>query len=335
MKRILITKLASLGDLIHLLPALSDAASAIPGIQFDWVVDKNLQEIPLWHLSVHRVFLTNHRVWKKQLTSPNTRKEFSEVYQKLKKETYDLIIDAQGNFKSALISTIAKGKRAGWDQASIPDWGAQIFYHKKYPASKNIHAIERLRHLLAGALGYSLPSTSPDYQIDFSKFSPPTISLPTEYLLFVPIASYNSKLWPESHWKELIDLCIQSGKNILIPWGNEEEKKRAERLAISPQVTVLPRLSLNEIGHLVAKAKALVSVDTGFSHLAAALGVPCITLYGPTDPRKTGTIGANQHWIQSTQECPCSRKCKFEEKTPHCMSQIHPLSVWKDLKELL
>lgn len=335
MKKILITKLASLGDLIHLLPALSDAARAIPGIEFDWVVDKNLQEIPLWHPSVRQVFLTNHRSWKKEPTSPSTRKEFMDVYQKLKKETYDLIIDAQGNFKSALFSAIAKGKRAGWDKRSIPEWGAQIFYHKKYPASKNIHAIERMRHLLSGALAYPLPLTAPDYQILLSKFTPPPITLSSEYLIFVPIASYGSKLWPESHWQELINMCIEHKKNILIPWGNEEERKRAERLCISPFVTILPKLSLNEMGHLITRATAVVSVDTGFSHLAAALGIPCITLYGPTDPLKTGTIGKNQHWVQSSSNCPCSKRCKIEEQNPYCMAQILPLSVWKNLKELL
>jgi heptosyltransferase-1 len=335
MKRILITKLASLGDLIHLLPALSDAASAIPGIEFDWVVDKNLQEIPLWHASVRQVFLTNHRVWKKKLTSADTRKEFMHVYRKLKKESYDLIIDAQGNFKSALFSMIATGKRAGWDKNSIPDWGAQTFYHEKYPASKNIHAIERLRILLSSSIGYPLPTTPPKYQINTSKFSPPPIPLPSQYLIFVPIASFSSKLWPESHWKELIELCVQEGKNILLPWGNENEKKRAERLATSPQVTVLPKLTLNEIGYLISRAQALVSVDTGFSHLAAALETPCITLYGPTDPKKTGTIGNNQSWIQSSQDCSCSRKCKIQEENPYCMSQIQPCNVLKDLTKLL
>jgi heptosyltransferase-1 len=319
MKRVLITKLSSLGDLILALPALSDAKAALKNIEFDWVVDKSLSEIPLWHPSVKELFVTNHRVWRKSLTKKATYQEFSTLYQKLKKKQYDLIIDAHGNIKSGLLSLIPKGKRAGFDGSSTPEWGSQFFYHETHKASKELHAIERLRILFASALNYPLPTTKPNYQINLAGLKKPEIELPPQYLIFVPIASHDSKLWPENHWKELIQKTVEKGFFILLPWGNLKEKERAERLKIHPLVQVLPKLSLNEIGYLIANAGGIVSLDTGLSHIAAALGTSCITLYGPTDPNLTGTIGENQFWVRS----------------PDSMEKISPKAVWDNLRRII
>ncbi len=336
MKKVLITKLSSLGDLVHALPALSDAMNAIPEIEFDWVVDQNFQEIPLWHPSVRKIFLTNHRTWRKKIFSKKTKEEFSLLYKQLHNQKYDLIIDGQGNIKSGLLSLIPKGKRAGWDRTSTPEWGSHFFYQKQCKASKNLHAIERLRLLFASALEYPAPTTPAHYQIDPSKLKSPSLNLPSSYLIFVPIASYGSKLWPDYHWIELIKKASQEGLFILLPWGNLKEKERAEKLAISKNVIVLPRLSLNEIGYLISKSKAMVSVDTGLSHIAAALNVPTVTLYGPTDPKLTGTIGKNQYWI--TPPAPCAETCKKAcsvNKEPTCLQKIPPETVWNQLTKLL
>jgi len=319
------------------LPALSDAKKALPDIQFDWVVDSRFQEIPKWHPSVLNTFVTNHRVWRKSPLSKDTRKEFSTFYKQLKQNKYDCIIDAHGNFKTALLSLFANGKTAGFDGASTIEWGSHLFYQSKCRASKKIHSIEKLRILFAYALGYPLPKTSPNYQIDTSHFEKPPIDLPSKYLLFAPIASYGSKLWPEFQWKELIKKCSDEGLYVLLPWGNEKEKERALRLAISPQVQVLPRLSLNEIGYLIANAQAMVSVDTGLSHMAASLETPCVTLYGPTDPNLTGTVGENQLWIRSPKPChaSCKKKCTFQNEESYCLENISPTSVWDNLNQLL
>ena len=210
-------------------------------------------------------------------------------------------------------------------------------YKKKCQASKDLHAIQKLRILFSQALNYPLPQTPPTYQINTSKLKKPTCSIPSQYLIFVPIASYESKLWPENHWKELIKECSQLGQLILLPWGNLKEKERAERLAISPNVQVLPRLSLNEIGYLISHAKAVVSVDTGLSHIAAALATPCITLYGPTDPTLTGTIGENQLWIRSATHCHvrCKKTCFVQKQKSICLASISPKTVLENLNQIL
>ncbi len=305
-------------------PALSDAAAAFDGsIHFEWVVDQNLSEVPLWHPCVQKLYLTNHRVWRKTPLSKKTRTEFSTFYKKLKDQEYDFIIDAQANIKSAILSLIPKGRRVGFDASSTKEWGSHFFYQAQCRVSKDLHAVEQLRHLFAQSLNYPHPGTPPNYQINLAKLKKPEVEIPERYLIFVPIASYDSKLWPEHLWKELIAKTVKEGISILLPWGSLKEKERAERLKIHPHVQVLPRLCLSELAYLIKEAQGLVSVDTGLSHMAAALGVPCITLYGPTDPHLTGTVGENQFWVRSARS------------DDNSMQTISPEVVFENLRQIL
>lgn len=332
--RVLIIKLASMGDLVHLLPALSDAKKAHPNIIFDWVVDTHFAEVASWQRAVHTTLLTNHRKWRSSFFTKKTKEEFSSFLHQLKKNSYDLIIDAQGNIKTALLSLFVKGKKAGFDSVSIPEWGGHFFYSKKISSSKNLHAITRLRELFAKALDYPLQNTPLDYQINTDKLIPPAIAIPPTYLLFVPIASYPSKLWPDSSWDQLITQAKIFNCPIFIPWGNEKEKQRALKLSHNTNVIVLPKLSLSEIGYLILHAKAVVSIDTGLSHIAAALGTPNITLYGPTDPALTGTLGKNQIHLKAPCSCLGKKTCT-QTKESFCLSHITPSQVMIELQKIL
>ncbi|MBS0627822.1 MAG: lipopolysaccharide heptosyltransferase 1, partial [Verrucomicrobia bacterium] len=166
------------------------------------------------------------------------------------------------------------------------------------------------------------------------KLIPPPIPLPPSYLVFVPIASYSSKLWPEEYWEALIEKAKILGHFILIPWGNEKERQRALRLSNHSHVTILPKLSLSEISYLILHSKAVVSMDTGFSHIAAALNIPAITLYGPTDPALTGTVGENQ--VHLCSPCPClGKKTCAQAQKPMCLCKITPSYVFFELQKLL
>src|SRR5712691_12953906 len=294
MKRILLIKLTSLGDLIHALPALSDAQSARPGLEFDWVIDESFREIAAWHPAVKGVITPNLREWRGALGSAETHGSISRTIAEIRANEYDLVIDAQGNFKTALLSLFSKGPRAGFDSDSVREWIAHLAYQRRFAASKNAHAIERLRRLFASALDYPIPASPPAFRIRRERFIKPRLDLPGEYLVFVHNASWKTKLWPEPQWIDLIGKSVQAGFPVLLPWGNAREEARAKRLAIAPQVRVLPRLSLSEIGYVIERAKACVCMDTGLSHLAAALDVPSITLYGSTDSGLIGASGASQ-----------------------------------------
>ena len=333
MRRILLIKLTSLGDLIHALPALSDALKADPNLEFDWAIDSRFAEVGLWHPAIKRVLRTSHRKWRSSLTHRSTHLEVKELLRDLRQTKYDLIIDGQGNFKSALLSLFAKGTRVGFDRHSVREWIAHLAYQKTVAASKKTHAIERLRILFSESIGYPLPATPPDFGLKENCFVKPPLDLPSRYLVFVPNASWQTKLWPEEHWKTLIGKAVAEGFQILLPWGSAEEEARAKRLAISKEVNVLPPLSLSEIGYILKNALAAVCVDTGLSHLAAALNVSAITLYGATDSGLIGATGPNQLHIQSKLPCaPCNQKsCKFKTTIPPCLAQISPETVFSQM----
>jgi heptosyltransferase-1 len=329
--RILLIKLTSLGDLIHALPAINDAYAADPNIEFDWVIDQGFSEVATWHPAVKRIFTTSHRNWRKNLTSLSTYRNVKELLQTLRETKYDLVIDGQGNFKTALLSLCTRGERAGFDRHSAREWISHFAYQKKYPASRKIHAIDRLRLLFSQAIGYPLPETSPNFQLKEGCFTKPSCDLPASYLVFVHSAGWRTKLWPEEHWKALIHKATQRGFHVLLPWGSPQEEARAKRLALFGGVRVLPRLSLSEIGYVLQRTTAAVCVDTGLSHLIAALNIPSITLYGATD---SGLIGASgSHQIQSPLSCaPCSqKKCQFQLEEPPCLAHITPDAVFKEL----
>jgi heptosyltransferase-1 len=336
MPRVLLIKLTSLGDLIHALPALSDARNARPGIEFDWVVDENFQEIALWHPAVSRVITTNHREWRGALASADTHGSISKTIEQIRASEYDLVIDGQGNFKTALLSLFSRGPRAGFDARSVREWVAHLAYQRRFAASKNAHAIERLRRLFAAALDYPLPDSPPDFRIQRERFAKPKVELPGDYLVFVHSASWKTKLWPERHWTALVGKAVQAGFRVLLPWGNNQEEARAKRLATAPEVQVLPRLSLSEIGYVIARARACVCMDTGLSHLAAALDVPAITLYGSTDSGLIGASGASQVHLKSDRFCvPCqSKTCRYSSGDNPCLEQITPDRVYGELLRL-
>lgn len=333
MKRILLIKLTSLGDLIHALPALSDALFAFPHIEFDWLVDENFSEIAHWHPAVHNVFTTNHRAWRKNLFRKQTLHSISHLVKTLHDRQYDLILDGQGNFKSALLSLFPQGPRAGFDRHSVREWIAHLAYQRRYAVSKQSHAIERLRRLFSLACGYPLPLSPPHFQIDREQFIKPNITLPEEFLIFIHNASWKTKLWPEEHWVALIKEAVADGFTILLPWGNAQEEARAKRLAIDPRVHVLPRLTLSEIGYILLRSRACVAMDTGLCHLTAALNIPTVTLYGSTNAGLIGASGESQVHLTSTLQCsPCEKKkCRFSDQENACLKEITPDRVYKEL----
>lgn len=299
--RVLIVKTSSMGDVIHTLPALTDAKAAISNIEFDWVVEENFAEIPAWHPTVKRVIPVALRRWRKNWFSKAVRTERKAFMANLRSRRYDYVIDAQGLFKSAFfIVRRAKGVKHGYDRKSVREPIASLFYDKKHHVSKKLHAIERVRTLFAQSLNYTSFSKVGDYGIAPTFQSQKIIaSAGQPYLLFLHSTTREEKHWPEAYWQRLIELVKNRHLNVKLPWGTEKEHQRALRLAKGcDHVEVLPKSTLTELAGVLAGAKAVVSVDTGLSHLAAALSCPNLTLFGPTDPELIGTYGQHQYYYR-------------------------------------
>lgn len=293
--RVLIVKTSSMGDVLHTLPALTDAAQAIPGIRFDWVVEEGFAQIPSWHAAVDRVIPVAIRRWRKAWFSAPIAAERKAFRKAVQAEQYDAVIDAQGLVKSAaLVTRLAYGVKHGMDWRTAREPLASLFYNRHHHIAKQQHAVERTRELFAKSLGYVKPQIQGDYAISDHFAVAETAHAP--YAVFLHATTRDDKHWPESHWRQLIALLAKSGLQIKLPWGAPHEEARAKRLAEGfDYVEVLPKLSLGEVAQVLAGAQFVVSVDTGLSHLAAALDRPNITLYGPTDPGLIGGYGKNQH----------------------------------------
>lgn len=301
--KVLIVKTSSMGDVLHTLPALTDAMRAIPTIRFDWVVEENFAQIPSWHPAVDRVLPVAIRRWRKHWFGSQQREERLRFKQALQSREYDVVIDAQGLIKSAaLVTRLAKGVKHGQDSRSAREPFASWWYDKRHEINKQQHAVERTRELFAKSLGYQKPQTQGDYAIASHFLARPPADA-GRYLVFLHATTRDNKHWPESHWRELISLLEPGGLRIKLPWGAEHEHQRAQRLAAGfTHVDVLPKMTLEQVAQTLAGAKAVVSVDTGLSHLTAALDRPNITLYGPTDPGLIGGYGLNQQALRASEK---------------------------------
>jgi len=345
--RVLVIKTSSLGDVIHTLPALTDAALALPDVTFDWVVEEGFAEIPAWHQNVDKVIPVAIRRWRQGLLKTLRGGEWGKFKKAIGAEQYSAIIDAQGLLKSAWLTRYTHGPIFGYSNECAREPLASQFYHHKIHVPKGQHAVERTRQLFAKSLGYDLPQKIGRSGIDKSCLPLPSSDKP--YLLFFHGTTWATKHWPEFYWKTLAQKVNEEGHRVMLPWGTEEERKRAERIAeLGEDVCVMPKTDLAQVSGWIAGAKGVVAVDTGLAHLTAALDVPTVTLYGPTDPRLSGAYGKNQIHLYANYDCaPCmKRECEYdgpkvknqldiargEYVDPPCFSSIMPNAVFDALK---
>ena len=292
--KVLILKLTSMGDLMHALPALTEAEQNIKNISFDWVVDKAFSSVPGWHPAVDKIIKTDHRNWKKQLFSSEPREALNLVKKEINATDYDFVVDMQNNLKSAFLSFLSDHRVTGMDASSSREYPAHWAYSNKVNINKSLHAIDRQKELLASSLGYS-PTSDINYGISKVKFLEPAMALPARYVVLVQNASWPTKQWPVSSWKDLVKHLDGHGVNVLLPSGNKEELLRAKDIAsVSEKATALEILPLNEVAYIIDNADYCICSDTGLAHLSAVVNTPSLTLYGPTDINLIGTKGNNQ-----------------------------------------
>ena len=269
--KVCVIKTSSMGDVIHTLPALTDAQRVIPNLSIDWVVEENFTEIPRWHSAVKQIIPIALRRWRKSPFSAQTKNEWKSYRTLLQANQYDAVIDAQGLFKSAFFATrLANGIKHGYDRKSIREPIASFFYDKKYAISYQQHAVERIRQLFAQALSYPLPKEKGDYGIARHFISADSIE---PYVIFFHFYQRDVEIQTKSDntpvteadlfvSQFLIEKLTALSIQVRLPWGNEKEKARAERLAAGlSHVVVLPKLSLNELAAQIANAKARLFIS--------------------------------------------------------------------------
>lgn len=293
MHRVLIIKTSSMGDVVHNLPLIGDILHAVPGASIDWVAEEAYADIPRLHPGVARVIPVALRRWRKSWLSVAVRRERRAFHAELRRDAYDLVLDTQGLLKSAWIARSARlapaGARAGFGFASVREKAASLFYQRRYDVDMSLHAVERLRSLAGQALGY-VPRGLPDFGLraapaDFTWLGAGKCP---DYAVLLFATSRAEKSWPIRSWIALGRHLLQGGIVPVLTWGSAAEQEVAHELAEAmsgsgmSRAIVAPRLTLAEAASLLAGARATVGVDTGLTHLAAALQANTVALFGAT-----------------------------------------------------
>jgi heptosyltransferase-1 len=303
MASILFIKTSSLGDVIHHMPALTEARKARPDATFTWLVEEAFAPLVRLHSAVAEVIPVAWRRWRKSLLSPATLSEIAGNLRAIRAPRYDEIVDSQGLLRSAVIARIAHGRRHGYNAASIREPLAAMFYDVRHRVSRDLHAVERNRMLSGLALGYA-PQGAPDFGLDRARFPMPG----ERYAVLLHATARPGKEWPLANWIALGNELDAKGIDLVLPWGTEAERVRSEHIAAAlPGVARVPdRAPLDAVARLIAGAQFVVGVDTGLLHLAAALGVPLVAIFAGSKPSLTGPVGSGPLAVLGTDGAPPS-----------------------------
>jgi heptosyltransferase-1 len=297
---ILFIKTSSLGDVIHHMPALTEARKALPRATFAWAVEEAFAPVAQLHPAVNEIVPVAWRRWRKSMLAPATLREIGESLSAIRARRYETVVDSQGLLRTAILARCAHGRRHGYDTSSIREPLASLFYDVRHRVSYDLHAVERNRILSGLALGYA-PQGAPDFGLDRTRFGRSS----ERYAVLLHATAEPRKLWPEDRWialgRALGDLTL------MLPWGSEAERQRSERLAAAlPRAHVPVRAPLDAVARLIAGAQFVIGVDTGLMHLAAALGVPLVAIFAGSKPGLTGPVGSGPMTVLGAQGAPPS-----------------------------
>lgn len=296
--KVLVVKTTSMGDVVHTLPAVSDMAAAIPGVVIDWVVEAPFAAVPAMHPAVRRVIPLSWRKWRKTLWRGATWAAMAQCRGLLRAERFDAVIDFQGLLKSVLWARQAPGPLCGYDRHSIREPAASLFHARSAAVPQGLHAVDRCRRLASIHLGYALPTAPPDFGLAPSEEGwRPQTERQQPYVVLIPCASRVEKLWPVERWRALVARCQAAGLQAVVLWGSAAEMRLAQEVAAGSSALLPPFLTVREAAGLLSRAHAVVGLDTGFTHLAAAFARPTVGIYCDHEPGLAGVTGAG--WVRS------------------------------------
>jgi heptosyltransferase I len=335
--RVLLVKMSSLGDIVHTLPAISDLQAARPDISLHWLVERSYAELASWHSGVERVWPVDQRAWLRQRRWVDWQAFVSER-QQWRDQHFDLVVDAQGLVKSALIArSVGAGDCHGFDRASSREALAGWLMSSGHRIDPLLPAVTRTRRLFADVFGYRL-SGSLDFGIQhhFAR-----VEGDDRAMVLLPGSSWASKRWPESCWLQLASLAVAAGWRVSVVWGSDDERLLAQRLVeVLPQIdTARRRESITEVATRLAAAGMVIGLDSGFCHLAAALGKPVIALFGASSATRFSVAGASVSNLSGHLPCSpchqrqCSRLSAGEQDAP-CMTALTVDAVWDQVLAL-
>ena len=350
--RIALIKTSSMGDVIHALPVVTDIVEAIPRARIDWVVEESFADLPRLHPRVDNVIPVAVRRWRRAPFARRVRDEVGAVRARLREGGYDLALDLQGLVKSAVVARWTGAPVAGFSWRCAREPLATLAYARRYLVRTDIHAIERLRELAGAALGYRVTGL-PRFGLDAgrsrsaddgslglndagtpalndaaSRIVPAPSWLPQgPFVVLLHATSRAEKLWPRQRWVELGTALRAAGFECLLPWGSEHEREAATALAAAiAGARLAPAMTLSQCAAMLACATGVVGVDTGLTHLSAALDTRTVALFAATPAWRFGpywspravNLGSDGQWPQAQEVLAAldAIGCRCEPRDP-------------------
>lgn len=330
-RKILIIKPSSLGDVVHSLPFLNAVRHCFPESEIHWVIAKGLEDLLEGNPMVGRLIAINKDLWKKISRAADTARDVKRLFGEIRKERYDLAIDLQGLLRSGLI-TMASGApvRLGFAEARE---GSRFFYTDRVKGGRDLHAVDRYLKI-AAAMGCESDKTVfplPPFKNEGSWVRSFLKDL-GEYAVLVPGARWKTKIWPAENFGKVASMIPM--RSVVV--GSSADTEFANEIVSSSRgraVSVAGKTALTELVEIMRGARLAISNDSGPMHIAAAVGVPVIAIFGPTSPERTGPYGKSHFIVRSGAKCsPCFKKKCADLK---CMKDVTPEEVGKKVSELL
>jgi heptosyltransferase-1 len=312
---VLIVRTSSLGDLVHMLPAMSDIARHVPDARIDWIAEESFAEIPAWHPAVRNVITVAHRRWRKAWWSASVRAERKVLAERLRDTRYDIVLDMQALLKSAWLVRQTRGVRHGLDWRSAREPLASLFYDVRHRVEFWQPAVIRQRALAGLTFNYT-PVGKPDFGLQqlarqaqlSGNGNGATAAACSDYAVIMPSASRPDKLWPEEDWRAVFEVLRRAGCELRLLAGSAQEAERAAQLLAGMEgAEVVPRMDLTSVARLLAGARLMVGLDSGLTHLSAALGRPTVGIYRASTPVRTPLVGDSYTASLGDRGAPPSR----------------------------
>jgi len=334
--KILIVKLSSLGDVVHTLPALASLRGGYPDAEIDWLVEEESKSILQGNPLISHVVAIRKRGFRR---APGTTRS---IVRWIRTRRYDMVLDFQGLMKSGIWLAISRGgRRIGFDRGREL---SHLFLNEKLPPyNRDRHAVDRYLDLAryaggaGGAVKFPIFFNYREQERAFELLADGGIGRDDGFVVIAPKARWETKLWGAERFGETARKIVEESGLKVVVAGGPNDRGYGEEIASSGEgiVNLAGMTTIKELAFLMKWSHLVVSVDSGPLHIAAAVGVPLVAIFGPTAPWRTGPYGENKIILTGGTECaPCfSRRCRTEDLA--CMSAVTVEMVMDGVATLL
>jgi heptosyltransferase-1 len=311
--RVLVVRLSAMGDVIHGIPAIAALKSARPNLKVGWLIEERWMELlcahPVERLQVRSelkplvdwVHASDFKGWRQELSSGTTWSEMRSCMREVRTMKYDIALDLQGAIRSAMAARLS-GAKTRIGSATPREGPARRFYTAAVP-TPGAHVVEHALSLASAVAGEDLKYEAPEFPSDDAteawadRFCSSIGYAPLAVVN--PGAGWGAKCWPAESYGEVSKALAERGLAVMVNYGPHEEPLAQSVRKASVELARPVECTVSQLIAMTRRASLFVGGDTGPMHLAAALGVPIVALFGPTRPERNGPYGTRSVVLRS------------------------------------